>query len=110
MKMKMKWREIEAYIAAPEEILRKYDAKELFSAEELEVLAKYNKKVDEYKPPRVNGHQHVKTFIQVGDRHFMIKWYHGSVEHQDDVFPFQPQEVEKYDKVVETTVQDWREI
>ena len=45
------------------------------------------------------------TVVELCGRHFGISWFKGLTEYQDSEFDFQPEEVEKHEKVI--TVTEW---
>ena len=45
------------------------------------------------------------TVVELGGRHFGINWFKGLTEYQDNEFDFQPEEVERHEKMI--TVTEW---
>lgn len=49
-----------------------------------------------------------KTIVKIDNRYFRIIWQKALTEMQEDIFEYQPVEVEAYEKIV--VVKGWREI
>ena len=85
-------------------MLSKIDSGESLTSSELSRLV-YNYDIDTEEGDDGRWVRGMYTVVELCGRHFGISWFKGLTECQDSEFDFQPEEVEKHEKVI--TVTEW---
>lgn len=85
-------------------MLSKIDSGESLTNSELSRLV-YDYDIDTEEGDDGRWVRGMYTVVELCGRHFGISWFKGLTEYQDSEFDFQPEEVEKHEKVI--TVTEW---
>lgn len=85
-------------------MLSKIDSGESLTSSELSRLV-YDYDIDTQEGDDGRWVRGMYTVVELCGRHFGINWFKGLTEYQDSEFDFQPEEVEKHEKVI--TVTEW---
>ena len=85
-------------------MLSKIDSGELLTSGELSELV-YDYDIDTQEGDDGRWFRGMYTVVELGGRHFGISWFKGLTECQDNEFDFQPEEVERHEKMI--TVTEW---
>ena len=85
-------------------MLSKIDSGESLTSCELSKLV-YNYDIDTQEGDDGRWVRGMYTVVELGGRYFGIDWFKGLTECQENEFVFQPEEVERHEKVI--TVTEW---
>ena len=85
-------------------MLSKIDSGESLTSNELSELV-YTYDIDTQEGDDGRWTRGMYTVIELGGRCFGISWFKGLTEYQKSEFDFQPEEVERHEKVI--TVTEW---
>ena len=85
-------------------MLSKIDSGESLTSNELSKLA-YDYDIDTQEGDDGRWVRSMYTAVELGGRHVGINWFKGLTEYQDNEFDFQPEEVERHEKMI--TVTEW---
>ena len=85
-------------------MLSKIDSGESLTSCELSKLV-YNYDIDTQEGDDGRWFRGMYTVVELGGRYFGIDWFKGLTECQESEFDFQPEEVERHEKVI--TVTEW---
>lgn len=85
-------------------MLSKIDNGELLTSNELSKLV-YDYDIDTQEGDDGRWVRGMYTVVELAGRYFGISWFKGLTEYQDNEFDYQPEEVERHEKVI--TVTEW---
>ena len=85
-------------------MLSKIDSGESLTSNELSKLV-YDYDIDTQEGDDGRWVRGMYTVVELGERYFGIDWFKGLTECQENEFDFQPEEVERHEKVI--TVIEW---
>lgn len=85
-------------------MLSKIDSGESLTSNELSKLV-YDYDIDTQEGDDGRWVRSMYTVVELSGRHFGISWFKGLTEYQDNEFDFQPEEVERHEKMI--TVTEW---
>ena len=85
-------------------MLSKIDSGESLTSNELSKLV-YDYDIETQEGDDGRWVRSMYTVVELGGRHFGISWFKGLTEYQDNEFDFQPEEVERHEKMI--TVTEW---
>lgn len=85
-------------------MLSKIDSGESLTSCELSKLV-YNYDIDTQEGDDGRWVRGMYTVVELGGRYFGIDWFKGLTECQESEFDFQPEEVERHEKMI--TVTEW---
>ena len=83
-------------------MLYKIDSGEPLTSSELSELV-YDYDIDTQEGDDGRWFRGMYTVVELGGRHFGISWFKGLTECQDNEFDFQPEEVERHEKMITGT-------
>ena len=97
------------------EFLDRYDAKDKFSEDELEMMAwgespTKSELIEENAGDEGRWYRYMNTIFEVDNRYFSLNWSRGLTECQENEYMYQPVEVKLHEYEKTITVREWEEI